>query len=106
MLEFACVQGARCASLDGKIGTLAPGKEADLLLLRTDRLDIAPINNAPSVVANLMNPSHVDAVFIAGRVKKWRGTLVGVDQARVRRLAQEARDAVMRRAGFQVSLLG
>jgi 5-methylthioadenosine/S-adenosylhomocysteine deaminase len=45
-------------------------------------------------------------VFIAGKVKKWRGRLVGVDLARVRRLAQEARDAVMRRANVPVNLLG
>ena len=76
------------------------------MMLRADRLDLWPLNNAPSVVANLMNPSHVDAVFIAGKVKKWRGSLVGVDSARVMRLAQEARDAVMQRAGFRVELLG
>ena len=106
VLEFATKEGARCANLDGKIGTLTPGKEADIVLLRTDRLDIWPLNNAPSVVVNLMNPSHVDTVLIAGNVRKWRGNLVGVDVARVMRMAQEARDALMRRAGFQISLLG
>src|SRR5262249_7471305 len=105
-LEFATVQGARCANIDGKVGSLTPGKEADLLVLRTDRFDVWPLNNAPSVVANMMNPSHVDAVFIAGKVKKWRGSLVGVDTARAMRLAQEAREAVMRRGNFQVNLVG
>jgi hypothetical protein len=45
-------------------------------------------------------------VLIGGKVRKWRGNLVGVDMARVRRLVQEARDALMRRANYQVSLLG
>jgi hypothetical protein len=45
-------------------------------------------------------------VFIAGKVRKWRGNLVGVDVPRVLRLAQEAREAVFRRSGFEVSLLG
>jgi len=106
VLEFATKEGARCANLDGKVGTLTPGKEADIVLLRADRLDVWPLNNAPSVVVNLMNPSHVDTVFIAGKVRKWRGNLVGVDLARIMRMAQEARDALMRRAGFQISLLG
>ena len=106
VLAFATIAGARCALLDHKIGTLAPGKEADIVLLRTDRLDVWPINNAPSMVVNRMNPSHVDAVFVAGKVRKWRGNLVGVDLARVLRLAQEAREAVMQRAGFHVDLLG
>jgi 5-methylthioadenosine/S-adenosylhomocysteine deaminase len=106
VLDFATLQGARCANLDHKVGTLTPGKEADILMLRADRFDVWPLNNAPSVVANLMNPSHVEAVFIAGKVKKWRGGLVGVDAARVLRLAQEARAAVMRRGNFAMDVVG
>jgi 5-methylthioadenosine/S-adenosylhomocysteine deaminase len=106
MLEFATISGARYANLEGKVGTLTPGKEADILMLRADRLDVWPLNNAPMAVVNMMNPGHVDTVFIAGKVKKWRGNLVGVDVARVLRLVEEARDAVVRRAGFQMNLLG
>ena len=75
-------------------------------MLRADRLDVWPLNNAPMAVVNMMNPGHVDTVFIAGKVKKWRGNLVGVDVPRVLRLATEARDAVLRRAGYQANLLG
>jgi cytosine/adenosine deaminase-related metal-dependent hydrolase len=106
LLEFATIAGARCANLDSKVGTLTPGKEADIVMLRADRLDVWPLNNAVGTVVNLMGPGHVDAVFIAGKVKKWRGNLVGVDMARVLRLVQEARDAVMRRANFKMELLG
>lgn len=106
MLEFATIAGARCANLDSKVGTLTPGKEADIVILRADRLDVWPLNNAPMAVVNLMNPSHVDTVFIGGKVKKWRGSLVGVDTARVLGLVEEARDGVVRRAGFQMNLLG
>jgi len=106
VLEFATIEGARCANLDAKIGTLTPGKDADLVMLRADRLDVWPHNNAYGTVVNLMNPGHVDAVFIAGKVKKWRGTLVGADTARVLRLVQESRDAVLRRGGFNMNLLG
>lgn len=105
-LEFATLQGARCANIDSKVGTLTPGKEADIVMLRADRFDVWPLNNAPSVVANLMNPSHIEAVFIAGKVKKWRGALVGVDTTRVLRLAQEAREAVMRRGNFALNVVG
>jgi 5-methylthioadenosine/S-adenosylhomocysteine deaminase len=106
VLEFATVEGARCARIDGKVGTLTPGKDADITVLRADRLDLWPHNNAFGTVTNLMNPSHVETVLIAGKVKKWRGNLVGVDAARVRRLVREARDAVLRRANFNVDLLG
>jgi 5-methylthioadenosine/S-adenosylhomocysteine deaminase len=106
LLEFATIEGARCANLESKVGTLTPGKEADIVLLTADRLNIWPLNNAPGVVVNQMSPGNVDTVLIAGKVKKWRGNLVGVDVPRVLRMVQEARDAVMRRAGFAVNLLG
>jgi len=64
------------------------------------------VSPAPGAVVNVMNPSNVDTVFIAGKVKKWRGNLVDVDAARVLRVVQEARDAVVRRSGFQMNLLG
>jgi 5-methylthioadenosine/S-adenosylhomocysteine deaminase len=105
VLEFATIEGARCAALDHRCGTLTPGKDADIVLLRADRLDIWPHSNAFGTVASLMNPSHVDTVFIAGKLKKWRGSLVGVDTARVRQLAEDARAGVMRRANFRVELL-
>jgi 5-methylthioadenosine/S-adenosylhomocysteine deaminase len=105
VLEFATIEGARCAGLDGKIGTLTPGKEADIVMLRADRLNLWPLNNAPGTVVNLMNPGNVDSVFIAGQVRKWRGRLVGVDVPRLMRMAEEARDAVTQRAGFSVNFL-
>jgi cytosine/adenosine deaminase-related metal-dependent hydrolase len=106
VLEFATIEGARCAGLESKVGTLTPGKEADIVVLTADRLNVWPLNNAPGAVVNVMNPSNVDTVFIAGKVKKWRGNLVGVDVPRVLRVVQEARDAVVRRSGFQLNLLG
>ena len=92
--------------MDNKVGTLTPGKDADIVMLRTDGLSLWPLNNAPGAVVNLMNPGDVDYVFIAGQVRKWRGKLVGVDAAHLRRTAAEARDAVMRRASFSVNFLG
>jgi cytosine/adenosine deaminase-related metal-dependent hydrolase len=106
VLEFATLEGARCTGLESKIGTLSPGKDADIVMLQANRLNVWPLNNAAGVVVNLMNPMNVENVFIAGKVKKWRGELVGVDVARVLRLAEEARGGVVRRANFPMNLLG
>ena len=105
VLEFATVEGARCANLERKVGTLTPGKEADIVMLRADRAAVWPLNNAPGAVVNLMSQADVEAVFIAGRAKKWRGALVGVDMARVLKLVDDARDGVVRRSGFRINLL-
>jgi cytosine/adenosine deaminase-related metal-dependent hydrolase len=106
LLEFATINGARTMNADGKVGTLLPGKEADLLMLKADSIDIWPLNNAYGSVVGLMGPSHVEAVFIADQVKKWRGSLVGVDMPKVLANMQEARDGVLKRANFPMNLLG
>jgi cytosine/adenosine deaminase-related metal-dependent hydrolase len=106
LLELGTINGARCANVEGKVGTLTPGKGADLVVLKADSIDVWPLNNAYGAVVNLMSPAHVEAVFIAGAVKKWRGALVGVDLAHVLRSMQEARDALLQRANFPLDLLG
>jgi 5-methylthioadenosine/S-adenosylhomocysteine deaminase len=105
LLEFATLDGAICANLDAKVGSLTPGKDADLVILSAEQFSVWPLNNAPVTVVNLMNPSHVDSVFVAGKLKKWRGRLVGVDVPRVMRMVADARDSVMRRAGFHMDVV-
>src|SRR5262249_49353179 len=50
VLEFATVEGAKANGVGRKVGTLTPGKEADVILLRTDRLNVMPMNNAVGAV--------------------------------------------------------
>ena len=104
VLEYATIDGARCMGLDSRTGSLTPGKDADIVMLDAGRLNVWPLNNAPGCVVNLMNPANVQNVFIAGKVKKWRGALAGINEARVRKLAQDGRDGVVKRAGFESSL--
>ncbi|WP_312017602.1 amidohydrolase family protein [Bradyrhizobium liaoningense] len=77
VLEFATIEGARANKLDRKVGTLTPGKEADLILLRTDRPNVAPVNNAIGAVVTNMHPGNVDTVMVSGRMLKRNGQLVG-----------------------------
>ena len=98
ILEFGTIKGARCGNVDGKVVTLTPGKDADLLMLKS--VDVWPLNNAYGAVVNLMGPGHVEAVFIAGRVKKWRGNLVGVDMPWVLQSMRDSRSGLLRRAHF------
>ena len=94
MLEFATIEGARANGLEKKVGTLTPGKEADIILLRTDQLNVMPMNNAVGAVVTSMGPQNVDTVLIAGKVMKRNGKLVGVDMNRI----AQARPARRRRA--------
>jgi 5-methylthioadenosine/S-adenosylhomocysteine deaminase len=90
VLEFATIEGARANGLEKKIGSLTPGKEADIILLRTDLLNTMPINNAVGAVVTSMTAQNVDTVLIAGKVVKRNGKLVGVDMNRIAKLGRDA----------------
>jgi 5-methylthioadenosine/S-adenosylhomocysteine deaminase len=90
VVEFATIEGARANGLDKKIGSLTPGKEADVIMLRTDLLNVLPINNAIGAVVTSMTAQNVDTVLIAGKVVKRNGKLVGVDMNRIAKLGRDA----------------
>ena len=106
VIEFATISGARANRLDAKIGTLTPGKDADIIMLRTDAINVAPMNNAYAAVVQAMDTSNVDTVFIAGQLRKRQGQLVGIDLTRVRQDAQASRDYIVQKAGWPTSRLG
>ena len=106
VLEMATIEGARVSHLDHKVGTLTPGKEADIIMLRTDAINVAPLNNAPGAVVTLMDTSNVDTVLIAGKVMKRSGKLVGVDLNKIRRTAEASRDALLASAKYPRNLFG
>ena len=101
-LEFATIEGARANGLDHKTGSLTPGKEADIILLRTDAINVMPVNDPIGAVVWGMDTSNIDSVFVAGKPMKRGGELVNVDINRLRDLVYESRDYVIRKAGFRL----
>lgn len=98
VLEFATIEGARACGLDHKVGSLTPGKEADIVLLRTDDFSMTPLNNPIGQVVYNAHPGLVDTVLVRGKVVKRDGKLLTVDAARVRAAAVASRDDILRRA--------
>ena len=92
--------------LDRRIGSLAPGKQADLVLLSTDAVNVMPLNHAYGAAVLGMDTSNVDTVIVAGTVKKWRGQLVGVDLGRLRLELERSRERLLRAAGWPRTVLG
>jgi 5-methylthioadenosine/S-adenosylhomocysteine deaminase len=101
VLECATIEGARANGLADKTGSLTPGKEADIILLRTDDVNIVPVNDPIGAVVWGMDTSNVDSVFVAGKALKRNGHLTG-DVARARKLAIESRDYVVAKSGFKL----
>ncbi len=102
VLEFATAEGARANGLLDKTGTLTPGKEADVIMLRTDRPNVHPINDPIGAVVWGMDTSNVDSVFVAGKALKRNGELLGVDLSHLREMAYASRDYVVSKSGFKL----
>jgi len=102
LIEFATIEGARANGLADKTGTLTPGKEADIIMLRTDKPNIFPINDPIGAVVWGMDTSNVDSVFVAGKALKRNGQLLGVDVNRLQQKAYECRDYVVSKSGFKL----
>jgi 5-methylthioadenosine/S-adenosylhomocysteine deaminase len=100
VIRYATVDGARAAGLSGVTGSLEPGKQADIVVLRTDRPNIAPVNDPIGAVVWGMDTSNVDWVFVAGQALMRDGALV-TDVGRARDLASGAQ----RRVGAASGLL-
>ena len=104
VLEFATIDGARCALIDLKVGTLTPGKEADIIILDATRINVVPLNQVPGAVVSLMDRTNVETVIVAGKVRKWKGQLLDVDLNRLRQQLEASRDYLFSAAGIPQNL--
>jgi cytosine/adenosine deaminase-related metal-dependent hydrolase len=100
LLEFATVDAARSCGLDTRTGSLTPGKDADLVLLRTDDLTVFPVTDPVGTLVSAGHPGLVDTVLVAGRVVKRDGVLVGVDLPALRARLLASRDRIAAAAGI------
>ncbi|HSK91920.1 MAG TPA: amidohydrolase family protein [Euzebyales bacterium] len=100
VLEFATIEGARASGLDARIGTLTPGKDADLVILDTGAWNMIPMNNAIGLTVLQAHVGNVDAVFVKGRQVKRDGKLLGVDGERIRKGVEGTRDHLFAQAGL------
>jgi cytosine/adenosine deaminase-related metal-dependent hydrolase len=79
VLEIATIEGAKAVGLDAEIGSLTPGKCADVVLVRKDTLGMVPMNNPYAAIVSYGNSSLVDTVILNGKIVKRAGALVGVN---------------------------
>lgn len=104
-LEWATINGARAFQLDGRIGTLSPGKKADIVMLRADDINMVPVWDPIYSIVEIAGASNVDTVIIDGVVRKKDGKLTfpaDVLRKRIDELA-ESGARLMREGGYKVT---
>jgi 5-methylthioadenosine/S-adenosylhomocysteine deaminase len=76
MLRAATLWGAEALGQSSRIGSLAVGKQADVVLVRADAVNTAPVHDPYATVVTQAHPGNVDTVIVAGQVLKSGGVLV------------------------------
>lgn len=94
MLEHATLGGATCVGLEKDIGSLTPGKKADLILTRLSSINMAPVRDPVAALVFYANANDVDSVWIDGVARKRRGQLLGEPWPGIERRIQASRDAI------------
>ena len=100
VLEFATIDGARACGLEDKVGSLSPGKQADIVLLKTNAINTAPMIDPLGTIVVFSDTSNVDTVFVAGRAVKRGGELLDVDLDRTLEQLDESRNAILSKGGL------
>jgi 5-methylthioadenosine/S-adenosylhomocysteine deaminase len=83
-LAWITVEGARMLGMQDRLGSIAPGKQADLVFLRSDALNLWPVHDPVAAVVMQANVGNVDSVMIAGQWRKRDGKLLygGLDRVK------------------------
>ncbi len=98
LLESATIGGAKAVGLDTRVGSISPGKQADLMLINTNTIYHQPVSDAVSAVVFNSGASDVTDVWVAGKRVKKNGTLVGVDWPATTNALTASRDRIVRLA--------
>ena len=99
-LRWITVEGARMLGQLDRIGTLAPGKQADLVLVRADTLNMQPLHDPASALVLQASLANIDAVMVAGRWRKRDGRLLGVDLPPLLRALRASAEKITKAMGL------
>jgi cytosine/adenosine deaminase-related metal-dependent hydrolase len=100
VLELATIEGARSMGIDDRVGSLKPGKRADLIVVDTRAVNMGVFGNPAHLLVEAAQPANVDTVVIDGRILKRGGRLTAIDVEQVVGEASAALTDVRKRAGW------
>ncbi|WP_046730762.1 amidohydrolase family protein [Streptomyces humi] len=100
LLAFSTIDAAASCGLDARTGSITPGKDADIILLRADDLTVFPVTDPAATIVSAGHPGLVDTVLVTGRVVKRGGTLMDVDLKALRARLLDSRTRIAAAAGI------
>ncbi len=103
-MHIATLGGAKAMGMDSKVGSITPGKLADLVLLRTDRLGFPAIDDLAENVFTFAGIQDIDSVWVNGKLQKKGGQLVDFDKGLYKKAIESWN--VARAAGETIKFTG
>jgi 5-methylthioadenosine/S-adenosylhomocysteine deaminase len=99
VIELATINGAKALGLGEMTGSLNEGKRADIILIRTKDVNVAPVGNIETAVVQTVTPANVDTVIVDGRILKRSGRLIAYDMSRIIDQAEKSASGIRNRVG-------
>jgi 5-methylthioadenosine/S-adenosylhomocysteine deaminase len=93
VIEMATLNGARALGLGDVTGSLTAGKRADIILIRGNDINVAPVADIETTVVQSSTPANVDTVLVDGRIVKRGGKLIAYD---VEKIVRQAKASALR----------
>jgi cytosine/adenosine deaminase-related metal-dependent hydrolase len=101
MLKLGTLDAAKVLGVDDRIGSLTPGKRADIVMVSTDALNMAPYTDPANMLIESTMPENVDTVVVDGRILKQGGKLAAIETGEVIRAAQSSFNEVRKRTAWR-----
>ena len=95
LIEAATITAARVLGLDDRIGSLTPGKRADIVLVRKGPFGDSMVDDACAHVLPQTSPRDIDAVLVDGKVRMKAGVLQGFDARRAAAMTADSRKDIL-----------
>ena len=83
ILQMATIEGARVLGMEDKIGSIEPGKKADLIFIKTDKIHLQPENDVCANIVYSANGSDVEMVMIDGKIVMQHRKMTNLDEKEV-----------------------
>jgi 5-methylthioadenosine/S-adenosylhomocysteine deaminase len=100
-LELGTLEGARSLGIDDRVGSLKPGKRADVIMISTEQLNMGVFTDPAHMVVESTQPGNVDTVIVDGRILKRGGKLTALAVDQIVADAAASFDAVRKRANWR-----
>ncbi len=98
LLEMVTVDAAKAIKQGERLGSLEPGKRADLLLIDLQKVELAPVNDLYMTAIFSITTPNIDMILVDGKVVLLKGTVVGADEEQLAENASAVRTVILNRA--------